>query len=163
MAGSCCSVYLLDSLQRRMRLGEEPAELEEVAVIGRHDAEIVIAVFAIVSTGPGSEEVHLSHLVGFGDGFRYPAELLYRVLSHLAHGNGVAFALYKQGSGSDRSPLPITSHAQHLQQARKHSLGWDRLLQESYVSINGLRPRPMSLLVMKLDATLIDVHRKTSL
>ena len=67
------------------QLGKEPAELEEVAVIGRHDAEIVVAVFAIVSTGPGSEEVHLSHPVGFGDRPHYSAELLDRVLSHLAH------------------------------------------------------------------------------
>lgn len=66
-------------------LGKEPAELEEVAVIGRHDAEIVVAVFAIVSTGPGSEEVHLSHPVGFGDVLHYSAELFDRVLPHLAH------------------------------------------------------------------------------
>lgn len=99
------------------QIGEEPAELEEVAVVGRHDAEIVVAVFAIVSTGPGSEEVHLSHPVGFGDGLHYSAELLYRVLSHLVHDSEMAFALYKRGSGPDRSPLPITSHAQYLQQA----------------------------------------------
>ena len=77
---------------------EETSELEEVAVVGCHDAEVVVTILCIVTTGPGAEEVHQPHAVGLGDGPHYPAELLERVLLRSDHGGVIASAPYIPGS-----------------------------------------------------------------
>ena len=39
----------------------ETSDLEEIVVIWRQDAEVVVAVRAVVATGSGTEEVHADH------------------------------------------------------------------------------------------------------
>ena len=98
------------------QIGEESSELEEIAVVRCHDAEVVIAVRIAVAPRSGTEEVHLENPVLGGDGSDYVTELLERVLLHLIHRCRTAFALYKPGSSTT-----VTS-VQYLQTRYRHPI-----------------------------------------
>ena len=84
-----------------LQLAVEPTHLEQAHALRGLDTEIVVAVGAVVTAGPGAEEVHPENPVLSGDGSDYLTELLERVLLDFAHGYGIAFELYKQRSESD--------------------------------------------------------------
>lgn len=87
-----------------LQLAIESAHLEQSHALRGLDAEIIVTVGAVVTTGPGAEEVHSEYPVLGGDGPDYMGELLERVLLYLVHGYGMVFTLYRQGSGPVQSP-----------------------------------------------------------
>ena len=97
-----------------LQLAVEPAHLEQAHALRGLDTEIVVAVGAVVTAGPGAEEVHPENPVLGGDGSDYLTELLERVLPHFVHNRVIVSTLINEGrtpTAGVRRPLSITSQA----------------------------------------------------
>lgn len=77
-----------------MRASSLSAHIEKAQALRDLDAEVIIAIGAVVNAGPRAEEVHSEYPIHDGDGSEYLAKLFEGVLLRLAHDYGAGFALF---------------------------------------------------------------------